>query len=139
MCRIPSAPSTNIRTSFHINYSCYFGNENFGYGEQFMGNEGTIEVLNRQQLRFSTEKFRGKPPAHVAARQEFFEEKPQNDLRAVQDHVADLIKAVKTNGKVIAPVEVGQQAAISGHLATMSFRSGKKVLWDTKTQKHRFA
>jgi hypothetical protein len=40
---------------------------------------------------------------------------------------------------VIAPVEVGQQAAISGHLATLSFRSGKKVLWDTKTQKHRLA
>ena len=124
---------------FHINYSCYFGNEQYGYGEQFMGNEGTIEVLNRQQLRFSTEKFRGKPPAHVAARQEFTEDKPQNDLKAVQSHVADLINAIKTNGKVIAPVEVGQQAAISGHLATLSFRSGKKVLWDTKTQKHRLA
>ena len=37
---------------FHINYSCYFGNENYGYGEQFMGNEGTIEVLNRQYLNF---------------------------------------------------------------------------------------
>jgi hypothetical protein len=96
-------------------------------------------VLNRQQLRFSTEKFRGKPPAHVAARQEFTEDKPQNDLKAVQSHVADLMNAIKTNGKVIAPVEVGQQAAISGHLATLSFRSGKKVLWDTKTQKHRLA
>jgi len=30
---------------FHINYSCYFGNVKYGYGEQFMGNEGTIEVL----------------------------------------------------------------------------------------------
>ncbi len=30
---------------FHINYSCYFGNDHYGYGEQFMGNEGTIEVL----------------------------------------------------------------------------------------------
>jgi len=30
---------------FHINYSCYFGNVHFGYGEQFCGNEGTIEVL----------------------------------------------------------------------------------------------
>ena len=32
---------------FHLNYSCFFGNDQFGYGEQFMGNEGTIEVLNR--------------------------------------------------------------------------------------------
>ncbi len=45
---------------FHINYSCYFGNDHFGYGEQFMGNEGTIEVLNRQSLNYS-EKFGGKP------------------------------------------------------------------------------
>jgi predicted dehydrogenase len=27
---------------FHINYSCYFGNVHYGYGEQFCGNEGTI-------------------------------------------------------------------------------------------------
>lgn len=124
---------------FHINYSCYFGNVQYGYGEQFMGNEGTIEVLNRQQLRFYTEKFNGKAPEHVKARQEFSEDKPGNDLNAVQAHVADLINAVLTNGKVIAPVEVGQQAAISGHLATMSYRSGKKVLWDEKSQKHKFA
>jgi predicted dehydrogenase len=124
---------------FHINYSCYFGNEQYGYGEQFMGNEGTIEVLNRQTLRFFTEKFRGKAPAQVAGRQEFTEEKPGNDVPAVQNHTANFINAVLGKEKVIAPVEVGQQAAVSGHLATLSFRNGKKVLWDTKTQKYRFA
>jgi len=41
--------------------------------------------------------------------------------------------------KVVAPVEVGQQAAISGHLATLSLRNNRKVLWDTKTQKYRFS
>jgi predicted dehydrogenase len=124
---------------FHINYSCYFGNEQYGYGEQFMGNEGTIEVLNRQTLRFYTEKFRGKAPEAVKARQEFTEDKPGNDIPAVQAHTANFINAVLGKEKVIAPVEVGQQAAVSGHLATLSLRSSKKVLWDTKTQKHRFA
>jgi predicted dehydrogenase len=123
---------------FHINYSCYFGNEQYGYGEQFMGNEGTIEVMNRQVLRFYTEKFRGKPPAHVAARKEFVEEKPGNDVPAVQNHTANFIRAVMGKEKVIAPVEVGQQAAVSGHLATLSLRANKKVLWDSKTQKYRF-
>jgi predicted dehydrogenase len=123
---------------FHINYSCYFGNEQYGYGEQFMGNEGTIEVLNRQTLRFYTEKFRGKPPAHVKAREEFTEEKPGNDVFAVRAHTANFINAVLGKEKVIAPVEVGQQAAVSGHLATLSLRNGKKVLWDTKLQKYRF-
>ena len=120
---------------FHINYSCYFGNENYGYGEQFMGNEGTIEVLNRQTLRFITEKFRGKPPASVAARQEFTDEKPGNDVFAVQAHVRNFIEAVQGKAQAIAPVSVGQQAAISGHMATLSLRSGKKAVWDPKTEK----
>jgi len=124
---------------FHINYSCYFGNEQYGYGEQFMGNEGTIEVLNRQTLRFYTEKFRGKAPDKVKARQEFTEDKPGNDIPAVQAHTANFINAVLGKEKVIAPVEVGQQAAVSGHLATLSLRNNKKVLWDSKTQKYRFA
>ena len=57
-------------SKFHINYSCYFGNDHYGYGENFMGNEGTIEVLNRQTLNFYPESFKGKPPAAVAARKE---------------------------------------------------------------------
>ena len=56
----PSAPSTNIRGNFQINYSCYFGNDHYGYGEQLCGNEGTIEVMNRQDLYFTPEVFKGK-------------------------------------------------------------------------------
>ena len=124
---------------FHINYSCYFGNEQYGYGEQFCGNEGTIEVLNRQVLNFYTEKFRGKAPAPIAARKEFTTNLPGNDNNAVQAHVKNFIDAVRGEGKVIAPPEVGQQAAIGGHMATLSLRNNKKVLWDAKTDKWRFA
>ena len=123
---------------FHINYSCYFGNVQYGYGEQFMGSKGTIEVLNRQNLRFYTEKFNGKPPAHVAARQEESVDLPGNDANAVQSHVRNFVEAMQGKAKLVAPIEVGQQAAISGHMATLSLRNNKKVLWDTKTQKHRF-
>src|SRR5215467_4647951 len=55
--------------NFHINYSCYFGNDHYGYGEQLCGNEGTIEVMNRQDLYFTPEAYKGKPPARVASRQ----------------------------------------------------------------------
>lgn len=126
-------------SKFHINYSCYFGNVKYGYGEQFMGNEGTIEVLNRQILTFSPETFGGKPPAHVAARKETRLELPGNDNNAVQAHIKNWLEAIRGKEKLIAPVQVGQQAAISGHLATLSFRNNKKVLWDDKTQKYRFA
>jgi predicted dehydrogenase len=124
---------------FHINYSCYFGNVNYGYGEQFLGNEGTIEVLNRQILTFTPEKFGGKAPAHIAARKEVRIERPGNDNLAVEAHIANWLDAIRGKAKLIAPVQVGQQAAISGHLATLSFRNNKKVLWDEKTNKYRFA
>ncbi len=124
---------------FHINYSCYFGNDHFGYGEQFMGNEGTIEVIHRQFLNFYPEKFGGKPPAQVAARKELSLAIPGNDNNAVQAHAKNFIEAILGKAQVIAPVTVGQQAAISGHLATLSFRNDKKVYWDEKTQKYRFS
>ena len=124
---------------FHINYSCYLGNDHFGYGEQFMGNEGTIEVLNRQTLNFYPEKFGGKPPDKVAAREPEMEDLPGYDNKAVEAHIANFIDAVRGRGSVIAPPEVGQQAAVSGHMATLSFRNNKKVYWDDKKSKLRFA
>jgi predicted dehydrogenase len=124
---------------FHINYSCYFGNDHFGYGEDYLGNEGTIQVLNRQTLHFYPETFRGKPPANVAARKELHIDIPGNDNYAVQAHVKNFIEAVLGKAKVVAPPSVGQQAAISGHLATLSYRNNKKIYWDEKTNKYRFS
>jgi hypothetical protein len=103
-----------------------------------MGNEGTIEVLNRQILNFYPEKFGGKPPAHVAARKPVNVHLPGNDGPAVQAHVRNLFDAIAGKAQLVAPVEVGQQAAVSGHMATLAYRNGKKILWDTKTQKYRF-
>ncbi len=124
---------------FHINYSCYFGNEHYGYGEQFLGNEGTIEVINRQILNFYPETFRGKAPAHVAARKAFELNLPGNDNPAVEAHIRNFLAAIQGREKLVAPVEIGQEAAISGHMATLSFRNGKKVLWDNTARKYSFA
>lgn len=123
---------------FHINYSCYFGNDHYGYGENFMGNEGTIEVLNRQILNFYPEKFGNKPPAKVAARKELHVELPGNDNKAVEAHLKNWVEAMQGKAKVIAPPVVGQQAAISGHMATLSLRNNKKVIWDDKARKYHF-
>lgn len=125
-------------SKFHINYSCYFGNDHYGYGENFMGNEGTIEVLNRQQLHFYPEKFGGKPPANVAARKELHIDLPGNDNKAVEAHMKNWIEAIRGQAKVIAPVEIGQQAAISGHMATLSYKNGKKIVWEEQARKYHF-
>lgn len=125
---------------FHINYSCYFGNVHYGYGEQFCGNAGTIEVLNRQDLNFYPEKYRN-ADAQIASR-------PEVHLNGLKDfgeqdgainHFKNFIEAVRGNGSVIAPPTVGQQAAISGHMATLSFKNQKKIFWDEKGEKYRFA
>lgn len=124
---------------FHINYSCYFGNVQYGYGEQFMGNEGTIEVLNRQTLNFYPEKFGGKAPPHIAARKEIKLDLPGNDFPSVEAHIRNWIRGIQGKEQVIAPPQVGHEGALSGHMATISFKTGKKVLWDTKAEKVRFA
>ncbi len=123
---------------FHVNYSCYFGNDHFGYGEEFLGNEGTIQVLNRQILNFYPETFKGRPPKHVAARKEIHLEIPNNDNSAVQSHVKNFVMGVLGKEKVIAPATIGQQAAISGHIATISYRNSKKVRWDDGAKQVRF-
>src|SRR6202162_322259 len=98
---------------FHINYSCYFGNVHYGYGEEFCGNDGTIEVLNRQDLNFYPEKYRN-ADAQIATR-------PEVHLNGLKDfgeqdgginHFKNFIEAVRGNGSVIAPPTLGQQAAV---------------------------
>jgi predicted dehydrogenase len=129
---------------FHLNYSCFFGNDQYGYGEQFMGYEGTIEVLNRSELHFYPQKFGGKPPARVAARQEVHETQPPArgltyDNLSVQLHLRNWLESIRGTAKPLAPPTEGQIAAIPGHMATLSYKQGKAILWDAKTQKYSFS
>ena len=130
---------------FHILYSSYFGNERYGFGEQFMGDEGTIEVNNRQFLYFYPEKYTNRVntpellPAAVRARKASQISIPKNDNIAVQSHIHNFLMSTLGKEQPIAPVRMGQQAAIGGHLATLSFKSGKKVLWDDAAQKCSYA
>jgi len=126
---------------FHLNYSCFFGNDNYGYGEQFMGYKGTIEVMDRQNLHFYPQ------PKFIAKAQPFSSQKTElhmnylkefNQPDATADHVRNFIEAVLGKTKAIAPASAGQVAAIPGHMATQSYRnSSKRVVWDDKAQKLR--
>jgi predicted dehydrogenase len=127
--------------NLEINYSCYFGNDHYGYGEQLCGNEGTIEVMNRQDLYFTPESFKGKPPANVAARQPIHlnGKADFNEGDGAINHFKNFIQAVLGKEQVIAPPTVGQQAAISGHMATLSFKNQKKIVCDEAANKYHFA
>jgi hypothetical protein len=61
-----------------------------------------------------------------------------NETDGAINHFRNFIEAVRGHGTVIAPPTVGQQAAISGHMATLSFKHSKKVLWDSHSEKYSF-
>ena len=127
--------------NFHINYSCFFGNDHYGYGEQVCGNEGTLEVMNRQDLYFNPESYRGKAPASIAGRKPIHLNGKADfgESDGAINHFRNFIQSVLGNEKVIAPPSVGQQAAISGHMATLAFRNQKKVIWDDAAGTYRFS
>jgi len=121
-----------------INYSCYLGNAKQGYGEQFMGNEGTIEVISRQTLNFYPESYVG-VPENVKARKELSITIPNNDHLAVEAHLRNWIHTIQGKEKLIAPIQAGYEAAITGLLSTISLRTGKRVNWDTQADKYTLA
>ncbi|HEY3443230.1 MAG TPA: Gfo/Idh/MocA family oxidoreductase [Paludibaculum sp.] len=120
---------------FHINYSCYLGNSKFGYGEQFMGNDGTIEIISRQTLNFYPEAYPGVNDT-IKARKELSITIPNNDNLAVEAHIRNFLNSIMGIEKPIAPPSAGYEAAIPGFLSVMSYRTGKKMLWDHKADKY---
>jgi predicted dehydrogenase len=133
---------------FQINYSCYLGNEFFGYGEEICGNEGTLRVMNRQDLYFEPEMYNSRRANAPNRAPEAIKARAALHINGVQEykesdgainHFRNFINAVLGKEKVIAPPPVGQQAAISGHMATLSYKNQKKVIWDEGTNKTKFA
>lgn len=120
---------------FHINYSCYLGNSRFGYGEQFMGNDGTIEIISRQTLNFYPEAYPGVSDA-IKARKELSITIPNNDHLAVEAHIRNFFNSIQGTERPIAPPAAGYEAAIPGFLSVMSYKTGKKMLWDHKADKY---
>jgi len=129
------------KDNLQINYSCYFGNDHYGYGEQLCGNEGTIEVMNRQDMYFTPEEFKGKAPEAIKARQKIHlnGKADFNESDGAINHFRNFLRAIQGKEEVIAPPTVGQQAAISGHMATLSLKNNKKIIWNEETGKYHFA
>lgn len=130
--------------NFQIAYSCYFGNEHYGFGEQFMGDEGTIEVISRQYLNFYPEAYTNRAatpeliPQQVRARKPEQIALPKNDNKAVQAHLHNWFDAIHGQAQTIASPLTGQQAAVTGHLANLSFKAQKKIVWEEAAQTYSF-
>ncbi len=122
-------------SKFHVNYSSYLGSDHFGYGEQFCGNDGTIEISKRSTLNFYPENYNGVSDI-VKARKELSITIPNNDHLAVEAHLRNFFNSILGVEKPIAPPQAGYEAAIPGFLSVMSYRTGKKMLWDAKNDKY---
>jgi len=126
---------------FQINYSCMFANQRYGYGEQFFGSEATMEVMNLQDLHVYNESYGKQTPERITSRPEIHHNaaKDFGQVNPTGDHIKNFIEAVKYNKPLNCDAQLGHEAAVTGHLATMAFRREKKILWDAAAQKHRFA
>jgi len=91
-------------------------------------------------LYFTPQLLGGKAPDRVKARQLIHLNGPKDfgERDGAINHFRNWVEAIRGNEQVIASPEVGQQAAISGHMATLSFKQNRKILWDEQGQKYQF-
>ena len=104
-------------------------------------------MLNRQNLYFEPETYnsrranaanrapepiKSRKAIHINGMQEF------KESDGAINHFKNFIESIRGNEKPIAPPPIGQQAAITGHMATLSFKNQKKVIWDETAKKHHF-
>jgi hypothetical protein len=103
--------------------------------------------MNRTDLTFEHEQYNSRrpgasdqaPPA-IKARADIHINGPKeyNEVDGVLNHFKNFVNSIKGTEQPIAPPKVGQEAAISGHMATLSYKNKKTVLWDEAGKKHRF-
>lgn len=124
---------------FHISYTAAFSTSHYGYGEQLCGSEGVMEIMGMRYLNVYPEKARGlpekvtsRPEMHFDARKDF------NETNSTNDHIKNFIDAVAHGAELNCPVELGHEAAVTGHLATMALRKEKKVFWNQREGTYHF-
>jgi len=110
---------------FYINYNSIFGNEHYGFGEQFLGQSGTIEVVGDNLMRIYPE---GQGMKKVEAR----EVKAQ--ASGTRPHLENFFECVRTRQKPNCDEVQGYCGATAAYMATLSYFKRKVVRWDEAKQ-----
>lgn len=141
--------------SFCVNMAGTFNSASTaGQGIQFLGTEGSLSVLLGggmvEQPEYRRENYEYSIDSWPKAMQESFlnqgnhraesegpATKPApenlefaNKTDATVLHLANFINAIRTRQASYETAEVGHHAAAAGHMVNLSYRSGKKMLWD---------
>ncbi len=116
---------------FHVNYSVAFSNAYWGYGEELLGRNGTMLIKNLSDLyvygedpRMLSKDAKPAPEMHFNDAKDFGQGNPTNE------HLRNFLDAIMGKAELHCPAIIGHQAAVTGHLATLSYRSGQKAYWD---------
>jgi len=104
--------------------------------------------MNRQDLYFEPESYNARRPNAPNRAPEAIKSRAAIHINGPQEykesdgainHFRNFIMSLLGKEQPIAPPPIGQQAAISGHMATLSLKNQKKAIWDEAAQKVRFA
>jgi predicted dehydrogenase len=126
-----------------------------GQGIQFLGTDGSLSIAlggsMTEQAEYKSEGYGYSIDSWPKAMQEAFMDqgnhrqesqgtgfKPvpenitfENKPEATVLHLANFFEAVRTRQPGYETGEVGHHAASAGHMVNLSYRSGKKVIWDS--------
>lgn len=141
--------------SFCVNIAGTFNSASTaGQGIQFLGTEGALSVLLGanmiEQAEYKSENYSYSIDSWPKAMQDAFMNQgnhraesqgtgvkpaPENldftdKLDATVQHLVNFIDAVRTRQPSYETAEVGHHAAAAGHMVNLSYRSGKRLLWD---------
>lgn len=97
----------------------YYGRS---HGVGFVGNEGTL-VVDRAGWEVIPEPKGGKPTLERI-------ELIKGDGKGLENHMKNLIAAIKQGDKLNCPVEIGAGVARVCHLGNLAYKTGRRLYWD---------
>ena len=118
---------------FTVDYTCMFGNSRFGYGEEYLGSESTLQVLDLKTLILTPETiYEKKYPERKAITINTNDLDPTD---CVIVHQRNFFECMKTRTQPNCTVAVGEQAATPCHLAIQAYKAKRQVNWNAATRK----
>ncbi len=113
---------------FAATFAVEFVNGYDGVGATFYGTKMTLHAQAETGGDIRVFETIDKPKPDIKPKMEW---KVENETPL---HVKNWVESVIANQEPNSPIELGHKVITAAHLANMSFRSGKKILWDAEKQ-----
>jgi predicted dehydrogenase len=101
-----------------------------GYGIEFYGTEGTLFVD-----RGGFEIVPQRRPRGDRSVPRMYAMQSENVNDNAHDHAGDFLECLRSRGRPISDIEIGHHSTAACLLANISYRTGRKVLWDAVNER----